>query len=504
MSTPLHTGTFEEETPQPTPCDHSARASTPPPIATLPHAASPSPPSNGSAVGRSSVSTTPVVNPARRSPPQSQQQQHHHAAPPPPARYAYDMQHFPPGNYVYGPPQPQPPQYTRRPHRARMTTTIGLMPMRTSTTSRKTGNRNTRRRTALTHSTLLPEPRPPFPLVTDDAGTKLSDRVWRRCFNCCTMDTATWRRSNLNPGKILCNKCGLFERTHSRSRPQNPVLQRANSRPAKQQHQQSHQPYPPPTASIQQQQPQPHPAPYRMPIPALAGTGLSASTSTTTSSSQNNQNNAITSNGGPMHNGQQNGTPSSSHQNGASHLAPHPDAVHGHDTSNANANANANATSGSGSPGSPDVDFLRVEGDSLKILNVRVYSSQASVHSTSSRVETHCSYPILLEYLHDDTVYFLTHLPGNKLYTLGLCLRSRSSGVLSLELFGAVLAGRFTGRNSAGKNCSKQWIAIMEVRAGQYESFFVTASPTSTGRVSVNRTQSLSVVGRTVEFYGEV
>ncbi|KAF8433291.1 hypothetical protein L210DRAFT_3412328 [Boletus edulis BED1] len=54
---------------------------------------------------------------------------------------------------------------------------------------------------------------------TDDAATKLSDRVRRRCFNCCTTDTSTWRRSNLSPGKVLCNKCGLFERTHGRSRP---------------------------------------------------------------------------------------------------------------------------------------------------------------------------------------------------------------------------------------------------------------------------------------------
>ncbi|KAI6101262.1 hypothetical protein F5141DRAFT_1066006 [Pisolithus sp. B1] len=54
---------------------------------------------------------------------------------------------------------------------------------------------------------------------TDDAATKLSDRVRRRCHNCGTTDTSTWRRSNLNPGKVLCNKCGLFERTHGRSRP---------------------------------------------------------------------------------------------------------------------------------------------------------------------------------------------------------------------------------------------------------------------------------------------
>ncbi|KAJ7433796.1 hypothetical protein FB451DRAFT_1154749 [Mycena latifolia] len=55
---------------------------------------------------------------------------------------------------------------------------------------------------------------------TDDAATKLSARVRRRCFNCCTTDTTTWRRSNLSPGKVLCNKCGLFERAHSRPRPE--------------------------------------------------------------------------------------------------------------------------------------------------------------------------------------------------------------------------------------------------------------------------------------------
>lgn len=40
-------------------------------------------------------------------------------------------------------------------------------------------------------------------IYTDDANTKLSDRVRRRCFNCCTTDTSTWRRSNLSPGKVV-------------------------------------------------------------------------------------------------------------------------------------------------------------------------------------------------------------------------------------------------------------------------------------------------------------
>jgi hypothetical protein len=38
---------------------------------------------------------------------------------------------------------------------------------------------------------------------TNDATAKLSDRLRRRCFNCCTSDTSTWRRSNLSPGKVV-------------------------------------------------------------------------------------------------------------------------------------------------------------------------------------------------------------------------------------------------------------------------------------------------------------
>ncbi|KIY72994.1 hypothetical protein CYLTODRAFT_485962 [Cylindrobasidium torrendii FP15055 ss-10] len=54
---------------------------------------------------------------------------------------------------------------------------------------------------------------------TDDYNTKLSDTVRRRCHNCGAWETSTWRRSTLAPGKILCNKCGLFERSHRRKRP---------------------------------------------------------------------------------------------------------------------------------------------------------------------------------------------------------------------------------------------------------------------------------------------
>lgn len=56
-------------------------------------------------------------------------------------------------------------------------------------------------------------------LFTDDAKMKLSDRIRRQCFNCRTTATKAWRRSVLNPGKMVCNKCGLFERTHAVPRP---------------------------------------------------------------------------------------------------------------------------------------------------------------------------------------------------------------------------------------------------------------------------------------------
>ncbi|KAF8517200.1 hypothetical protein BU17DRAFT_31414, partial [Hysterangium stoloniferum] len=56
-------------------------------------------------------------------------------------------------------------------------------------------------------------------LYTDDATTKLGSYIRRRCFNCHTPDSAAWRRSSMHPGKVLCNKCGLYERTHQKDRP---------------------------------------------------------------------------------------------------------------------------------------------------------------------------------------------------------------------------------------------------------------------------------------------
>ena len=55
--------------------------------------------------------------------------------------------------------------------------------------------------------------------LTDDAASKETQYLRRRCFNCHTTEPPSWRRSTLNPGKIVCNKCGLYERTHLRPRP---------------------------------------------------------------------------------------------------------------------------------------------------------------------------------------------------------------------------------------------------------------------------------------------
>ncbi|KAI9444521.1 hypothetical protein H4582DRAFT_1793891, partial [Lactarius indigo] len=56
-------------------------------------------------------------------------------------------------------------------------------------------------------------------VYTDDSRRKLGDGVRRWCFNCRAVETSTWRRSSLSPGKLLCNKCGLYERTHRVARP---------------------------------------------------------------------------------------------------------------------------------------------------------------------------------------------------------------------------------------------------------------------------------------------
>ncbi|EIN10981.1 hypothetical protein PUNSTDRAFT_51546 [Punctularia strigosozonata HHB-11173 SS5] len=81
----------------------------------------------------------------------------------------------------------------------------------------------------MAHAHSLPVPPPPLSYLsphtglpvqhTDDAASKETQYLRRRCFNCHTTEPPSWRRSTLNPGKIVCNKCGLYERTHLRPRP---------------------------------------------------------------------------------------------------------------------------------------------------------------------------------------------------------------------------------------------------------------------------------------------
>ncbi|TBU30105.1 hypothetical protein BD311DRAFT_659698, partial [Dichomitus squalens] len=58
-----------------------------------------------------------------------------------------------------------------------------------------------------------------YVIHTDDASTKLSNRVRRQCYNCHMTETSTWRRSILTPSEWLCNKCGLRERRQPRVLP---------------------------------------------------------------------------------------------------------------------------------------------------------------------------------------------------------------------------------------------------------------------------------------------
>ncbi|KAJ7889543.1 hypothetical protein B0H14DRAFT_2497590 [Mycena olivaceomarginata] len=87
-------------------------------------------------------------------------------------------------------------------------------------------------------------------VYTDDATTRLSDRVRRRCFNCRATKYKTWRRSILSPGKVLCNKCGLFERSHSRSRPEQIFRLRSSPQNLAQPTYQTTPQYAPPTPAV--------------------------------------------------------------------------------------------------------------------------------------------------------------------------------------------------------------------------------------------------------------
>jgi len=57
---------------------------------------------------------------------------------------------------------------------------------------------------------------------TSRQDTKPTRLLRRQCFNCRTWrDVSAWRRSIIQPGHIVCNKCGLYEKAHKRARPLN-------------------------------------------------------------------------------------------------------------------------------------------------------------------------------------------------------------------------------------------------------------------------------------------
>ncbi|KAG8883590.1 hypothetical protein FRB97_006284 [Tulasnella sp. 331] len=58
---------------------------------------------------------------------------------------------------------------------------------------------------------------------TDNSGEKETPHLRRKCFNCSCTEPPSWRRSTMTPGKIVCNRCGLYERTHNRARPSTAV-----------------------------------------------------------------------------------------------------------------------------------------------------------------------------------------------------------------------------------------------------------------------------------------
>ncbi|KAJ7133927.1 hypothetical protein C8R43DRAFT_1133165 [Mycena crocata] len=144
-------------------------------------------------------------------------------SPPQPQYYCYSYDLFSRGyhgGYIHPPPPPQAeyanyvpyPQYVSEPQ-------TFVIPYGGCATYPSPANVNPANTVALAAAS-----QPAAPIHTDDASMKSSDILRRRCFNCCTTETATWRRSKLSAGKLvrpqLCNKCGIFERTHSRPRPE--------------------------------------------------------------------------------------------------------------------------------------------------------------------------------------------------------------------------------------------------------------------------------------------
>ncbi|KDR66129.1 hypothetical protein GALMADRAFT_148160 [Galerina marginata CBS 339.88] len=222
LDTPLFNDVYDRRRHHFDTSSHSHRPPSPPPPITTMSSNSHSPSPSVVSVDRSSNSTPHI----RRSPPQHSMQ--------PAAMYSTYSQHDPPviqsarhhypsprepinhGQYIYASHPPFDPQPRYDQHQHPDTRQPYPLPAHFAVAPMSHPQQNMH-----DYSRQYPIPgQPPVTIVhTDDAATKLTDGIRRRCFNCCTTDTSTWRRSNLSPGKVLCNKCGLFERTHSRPRP---------------------------------------------------------------------------------------------------------------------------------------------------------------------------------------------------------------------------------------------------------------------------------------------
>ena len=175
---------------------------TPPPIATLHH----SPAMSTSSLASSSISPSPPVSfpthsrsysyyydPREHHPdmhvsayqlPQSGNGTPYYQQPPAGTAPA-------PGGYTYAPPGPPSARYPPADASAYAHGGTGLM-------------RNVRTSYGAHAQPSYPG-QPNYIIYTNDAATKLSDRVRRKCYNCHTTDTSTWRRSSLTPGKVVRN-----------------------------------------------------------------------------------------------------------------------------------------------------------------------------------------------------------------------------------------------------------------------------------------------------------
>ncbi|KAF6759664.1 hypothetical protein DFP72DRAFT_137387 [Ephemerocybe angulata] len=231
------------------PMSRTHRLPSPPASIMPPPSHSPSPSIQSSGATAQDRATSTSTPPVRRSPPtlhgpppslfsssyhhdgQQQQQPRADLGPPPPAHGGYLYAPPPHGSHSHSqahshpPPPPFDPRYDahHQHHPPPYHTASGLPTHFASVQQQGQMSHHHPHPGSYGHpqAAYPPPGQAPVTIVhTDDAATKLSDRVRRRCFNCCTTDTSTWRRSNLSPGKVLCNKCGLFERTHSRPRPE--------------------------------------------------------------------------------------------------------------------------------------------------------------------------------------------------------------------------------------------------------------------------------------------